>query len=54
HLRIFVTFFRVVTGLSKLRLYHEVSVFDAKHQVYEYVNCHPRTGMMRDAVAIAR
>ncbi|MBN3730145.1 MULTISPECIES: phenylacetaldoxime dehydratase family protein [unclassified Burkholderia] len=54
HLRIFVTFFRVVAGLSKLRLYHEVSVFDAKHQVYEYVNCHPRTGLMRDAVAIAR
>jgi aldoxime dehydratase len=49
HLRIFVTFFRVVAGLSKLRLYHEVSVFDAKHQVYEYVNCHPQTGMMRDA-----
>ncbi|MCA8000132.1 aliphatic aldoxime dehydratase [Burkholderia metallica] len=54
HLRIFVTFFRVVTGLEKLRLYHEVSVFDAKNQVYEYINCHPRTGMLRDAVAAAR
>ncbi|YBV98090.1 phenylacetaldoxime dehydratase family protein [Phyllobacteriaceae bacterium JZ32] len=50
HLRIFVTFFRVVAKLSKLRLYHEVSVFDAGHQTYEYVNCHPQTGMMRDAV----
>lgn len=54
HLRIFVTFFRVVAGLSKLRLYHEVSVFDAQHQLYEYVNCHPQTGMMRDAVMAGR
>ncbi|WP_020186307.1 phenylacetaldoxime dehydratase family protein [Methylopila sp. 73B] len=51
HLRIFVTFFRVATQLSKLRLYHEVSVFDGKNQTYEYVNCHPQTGMIRDAQA---
>jgi aldoxime dehydratase len=50
HLRIFVTFFRVATSLSKLRLYHEVSVSDAKDQVFEYINCHPQTGMLRDAV----
>ncbi|WP_433599270.1 aliphatic aldoxime dehydratase [Nocardia sp. CA-135953] len=50
HLRIFVTFFRVVAGLEKLRLYHEVSVSDGKEQMFEYVNCHARTGMMRDAV----
>lgn len=49
HLRIFVTFFRVVTGLVKLRLYHEVSVSDGKDQVFEYINCHAETGMMRDA-----
>jgi aldoxime dehydratase len=49
HLRIFTTFFRVITGLSKLRLYHEVSVSDGKSQVFEYINCHPQTGMMRDA-----
>lgn len=49
HLRIFTTFFRVATQLSKLRLYHEVAVFDAGDQLYEYVNCHPRTGMLRDA-----
>lgn len=53
HLRIFVTFFRVVTGLEKLRLYHEVSVADGKDQTFEYINCHPRTGMMRDAVVPA-
>jgi aldoxime dehydratase len=50
HLRIFVTFFRVATSLTKLRLYHEVSVSDAKDQVFEYINCHPQTGMLRDAV----
>lgn len=49
HLRIFVTFFRVAAGLKKLRLYHEVSVSDAKSQVFEYINCHPQTGMLRDA-----
>lgn len=49
HLRIFVTFFRVVEGLENLRLYHEVSVSDASSQLFEYINCHPGTGMMRDA-----
>lgn len=49
HLRIFTTFFKVVTGLQNLRLYHEVSVSDAKHQIFEYINCHSQTGMMRDA-----
>ena len=53
HLRIFTTFFRVAEGLSKLRLYHEVSVFDAADQLYEYINCHPGTGMLRDAVITA-
>lgn len=50
HLRIFTTFFRVAAGLEKLRLYHEVSVSDANDQIFEYINCHPQTGMMRDAV----
>lgn len=50
HLRIFVTFFDVVEGLVNLRLYHEVSVADGRNQEYEYINCHPETGMMRDAV----
>jgi aldoxime dehydratase len=53
HLRIFVTFFRVVAQLEKLRLYHEVSVFDGGDQYYEYVNCHPATGMIRDATVPA-
>ncbi|MBJ9976595.1 phenylacetaldoxime dehydratase family protein [Pseudomonas sp. S75] len=49
HLRIFVTFFRVAAGLRDLRLYHEVSVSDGREQRFEYINCHPRTGMLRDA-----
>lgn len=49
HLRIFVTFFRVATSLEKLRLYHEVLVVDAADQYYEYINCHPNSGLMRDA-----
>lgn len=49
HLKIFTTFFQYATQLGKLRLYHEVSVFDAKDQFYEYINCHPATGMLRDA-----
>jgi aldoxime dehydratase len=50
HLRIFTTFFKVAPSLEKLRLYHEVSVFDASAQYYEYINCHAATGMLRDAV----
>ena len=49
HLRIFVTFFRVAAGLQKLRLYHEVSVSDGRQQLFEYINCHTQTGMLRDA-----
>jgi aldoxime dehydratase len=53
HLGIFVTFFRVVAQLQKLKLDHEVSVFDAGNQFYEYINCHPATGMLRDATVAA-
>ncbi|KPZ08664.1 phenylacetaldoxime dehydratase family protein [Pseudomonas syringae group genomosp. 3] len=52
HLRIFTTFFRVIGGLSKLRLYHEVSVSDGRNQLFEYINCHSQTGMMRDAAPL--
>lgn len=51
HLRIFVTFMGVAAKLQKLRLYHEVSVFDGASQRYEYINCHPGTGLMRDAAS---
>jgi len=39
----------VIAGLQKLRLYHEVLVVDAADQHYEYINCHPHSGLMRDA-----
>ncbi|WP_063788770.1 phenylacetaldoxime dehydratase family protein [Streptomyces griseoruber] len=49
-LPLFVMFLRAVTSLENLRFYREVSVSDGKDQTFEYINCHPRTGVMRDAV----
>jgi aldoxime dehydratase len=31
---------------AKLRLYHEVTVATAEEQLFEYQNCHDRTGML--------
>lgn len=47
HLQIFVTFMRNVHKFKDLTLYHEVSVFDASNQYFEYINCHPKTGLLR-------
>lgn len=47
HLKIFMTFLELAQTVPSLRLYHEVSVFDASAQAYEYINCHPGTGLMR-------
>jgi aldoxime dehydratase len=49
HLAIFVTFNRLAKKFKNLKLYHEVSVFDPSAQRYEYINCHPNTGLMRAA-----
>jgi aldoxime dehydratase len=49
HLAIFGTFMRIVQQLNfqlKLRLYHEISVVKADEQQFEYINCHPATGML--------
>ncbi|WP_038210057.1 phenylacetaldoxime dehydratase family protein [Xenophilus azovorans] len=49
HVEIFGAFMRYVQALNldlKLRLYHEVAVLGPDEQFYEYVNCHPRTGLM--------
>jgi aldoxime dehydratase len=35
----------------QLRVYHEVSVLQANAQSYEYINCHPRTGLMNGLAA---
>jgi aldoxime dehydratase len=47
HLQIFVTFNRLAKKFKNLTLYHEVSVFDASNQYFEYINCHPKTGVLR-------
>lgn len=47
HLSIFVTFMKLAKNFQDLTLYHEVSVFDASNQHFEYINCHPKTGVMR-------
>jgi aliphatic aldoxime dehydratase len=47
HLKIFGIFLKKVSELPNLRLYHEVSVLDAAAQRYEYINCHPGTGLLR-------
>jgi aldoxime dehydratase len=49
HLMIFVTFNRLAKKFKNLKLYHEVSVLAPDAQHYEYINCHPGTGLMRAA-----
>lgn len=52
HEAIFGTFMGIVGALDaelKLRLYHEVTVVAAEEQAYEYINCHPRTGLLAAA-----
>ncbi|KAI1344173.1 phenylacetaldoxime dehydratase [Xylariaceae sp. FL0016] len=49
HLDIFGGFFRYVQRLNlniHLRLYHEVFVLKPEQQLFEYVGCHPATGML--------
>jgi aldoxime dehydratase len=50
HLAIFGAAMKYLSKLgpaAKLRLYHEVTVAAADEQFFEYLNCHPRTGMLR-------
>jgi aldoxime dehydratase len=52
HLAIFGSFQSYVQKLNfeiALRLYHEVSVISASGQCFEYLNCHPQTGMLATA-----
>lgn len=49
HLKIFGTFLTMVEafqGQLDLRLWHEVSVLPGAGQVFEYLNCHPQTGLL--------
>ena len=50
HIEIFGTFMKIVQTLGgelKWKGYHEVSVLRAEDQRYEYINCHPATGLLR-------
>jgi aliphatic aldoxime dehydratase len=54
HVRIFGAAMKYLSTLgpsAKLRLYHEVTVAAADEQFFEYLGCHPRTGMLA-AVAL--
>jgi hypothetical protein len=49
HLAIFAKFLTMVRELGadlKLKLWHEVSVLPSTDQLFEYVNCHPDTGLL--------
>ncbi|MGO4003378.1 phenylacetaldoxime dehydratase family protein [Pseudomonas fluorescens] len=49
HVAIFSGFMRYVQTLNsqvQLRLYHEISVIPAGAQLFEYVNCHPESGLL--------
>jgi aldoxime dehydratase len=49
HLAIFAKFLTMVREHGsnlKLKLWHEVSVLPAADQVFEYINCHPDTGLL--------
>jgi aldoxime dehydratase len=49
HLAIFARFLTMVREHGsdlKLKLWHEVSVLPAADQVFEYINCHPETGLL--------
>jgi aldoxime dehydratase len=49
HLAIFSRFLKMVPKYGadlKLRLWHEVSVLPASGQDFEYINCHPDTGLL--------
>jgi hypothetical protein len=49
HLAIFAKFLTMVREHGsdlKLKLWHEVSVLPSAGQVFEYINCHPETGLL--------
>lgn len=49
HLSIFASFFEMMKqcdGKLNLRLWHEVLVASKEASICEYVNCHPRTGLL--------
>jgi aldoxime dehydratase len=56
HVRIFGAAMKYLSTLgpsAKLRLYHEVTVAAADEQLFEYADCHPRTGMLVAAETVS-
>lgn len=54
HAAIFSKAMRYLTAMgsnARLRLYHEVTVASADEQYFEYLGCHPRTGLLKAAAA---
>jgi len=57
HLAIFGTFIQTMAPLGdamRLRLWHEVMVLPPEAQSFEYINCHPQTGLMAAAASGSR
>jgi aldoxime dehydratase len=55
HVRIFGAAMKYLSTLgpsAKLRLYHEVTVARAEEAFFEYVDCHPQTGMLNAVQAV--
>lgn len=55
HVKIFGAAMKYLSTLgpaAKLRLYHEVTVAAVDEQFFEYLNCHPRTGMLAAVEAV--
>jgi len=56
HVRIFGAAMKYLSTLgpaAKLRLYHEVTVARAGDQFFEYLDCHPGTGLLKAATVAA-
>jgi aldoxime dehydratase len=56
HVRIFGAAMKYLSTLgpnARLRLYHEVTVAAADEQFFEYLDCHPQTGMLTAAAPAA-
>jgi aldoxime dehydratase len=56
HVRIFGAAMKYLSTLgpnARLRLYHEVTVAAADEQFFEYLDCHPQTGMLAAAAPAA-
>jgi aldoxime dehydratase len=56
HLAIFNTFLQTMAplgGAMKTSLFHEVTALEPASQSFEYINCHPKTGLMAAAAHCA-